>query len=204
MPEGFLSLRKITIFVKTTLVMSDSPTIRHKGDYKTLLCYQKAETIYDVTYFFVEHFLERGDRTCDQMIQAARSGKQNIVEGYAASATSVEMELKLMNVAKSSLHELLMDYDDYLRVRGLTRWAEDSEQMQRAKQLGREHNDSAFWRELIQTRSAETIANLAIVLIYQADSLIYRFMQRVLERFAEEGGFREQLTRLRLQNRNKF
>ena len=157
MPEGFLSLRKITILVKTTLVMSDSPTIRHKGDYKTLLCYQKAETIYDVTYFFVEHFLERGDRTCDQMIQAARSGKQNIVEGYAASATSVEMELKLMNVAKSSLHELLMDYDDYLRVRGLTRWAEDSEQM-----------------------------------------------QRVLERFAEEGGFREQLTRLRLQNRNKF
>ena len=181
--------------------MSNPPTIRHKGDYKRLLCYQKAEAIYDITYFFVERFLERGDRTCDQMIQAARSGKQNIVEGYAASSTSIETELKLMNVAKSSLHELLMDYGDYLRVRGLNRWSEDSEQMRRAKQLGREHNDTAFWRELISTRSAETIANLAIVLIYQADSLIYRFMQRVLERFAEEGGFREQLTRIRLQNR---
>lgn len=190
--------------MKTTIVMSNPPTIRHKGDYKRLLCYQKAEAIYDLTYFFVEHFLERSDRTCDQMIQAARSGKQNIVEGYAASATSIETELKLMNVAKSSLHELLMDYDDYLRVRGLNRWSEESEQMRRAKQLGREHNDSAFWRELISTRSAETIANLAIVLIYQADSMLYNFMLRVLERFAHEGGFREQLTRIRLQNRNKF
>lgn len=183
--------------------MAQDTIIRHKGDYKTLLCYQKAEAVYDITYFFVEHFLERGDRTCDQMIQAARSGKQNIVEGYAASATSIETELRLMNVAKSSLHELLMDYEDYLRTRNLIRWSNDSEQLRRAQQLGREHNDSAFWRELIQTRSAETIANLAIVLIYQTDSMLYNFIQRVMERFVQEGGFREQLTRLRLQHRNK-
>ncbi|MDH6359255.1 four helix bundle protein [Parabacteroides sp. PF5-9] len=87
------------------------------GNYRKLFCYQKAEAIYDITYYFCKHYLQRGDRTIDQMIQAARSGKQNIVEGSAASTTSKEMEIKLINVAKASLHELLIDYEDYLRTR---------------------------------------------------------------------------------------
>ena len=89
--------------------------LKRRGNYRDLLCYCKAETIYDITYFFANKFLKCSDRTIDQMIQAARSGKQNIIEGYAASATSIETELRLFNVAKSSLKELLADYEDYLR-----------------------------------------------------------------------------------------
>ena len=102
--------------------------IPNRGNYRSLLCYRKAEAIYDITFFFTKQFLNKGDRTVDQMVQAARSGKQNIVEGYAAGATSAETELKLFNVAKSSLQELLIDYEDYLRTRGHKRWEEESEQ----------------------------------------------------------------------------
>ena len=96
------------------------------------------------------HFVEHGDRTRDQMVQAARSGKQNIAEGYAAGATSKEMELKLLNVAKSSLNELLEDYLDYLRTRRLRRWEESSVEMKRAQELGKEHNDTEFWMAIVE------------------------------------------------------
>lgn len=95
------------------------PFLPHGGSYKNLIAYQKAECVYDVTFYFAHHFLEKGDRTIDQMIQAARSGKQNIAEGAAAGNTSKETEIKLTNVAKASLQELLVDYEDYLRVRDL-------------------------------------------------------------------------------------
>ena len=97
----------------------NSEFLPQKGNYKKLIVYQKAECIYDITYYFAHKFLEKGDRTIDQMIQAARSGKQNIAEGSAASTTSKETELKLVNVARASLQELLLDYEDYLRVRNL-------------------------------------------------------------------------------------
>lgn len=180
-----------------------SKVIKLKTNHRDLLCYQKAEAIYDMTYFFAHKFIERGDRTRDQMIQAARSGKQNIVEGYAASATSIESELKLMNVAKSSLQELYADYEDYLRVRHLKRWEKGSEAFQKAQQLGTEHNDTDYWMALIQTRSDETIANLTLILLHQADFMLHKFIEKIEARFAEEGGIREQLTRVRLQQRNK-
>lgn len=101
---------------------TDSSFMPFRGNYCNLIVYQKAECIYDITYCFVHRFLEKGDRTIDQRVQAARSGKQNIVEGSAASTTSRETELKLVNVAKASLQELLIDYEDYLRVRGLSQW----------------------------------------------------------------------------------
>ena len=94
-----------------------------KGRYRDLVAFQKAECIYDITFYFAHHFLERGDRTIDQMIQAARSGKQNIAEGTAASTTSRETEIKLLNVAKASLQELLLYDEDYLRVRDLEQWS---------------------------------------------------------------------------------
>lgn len=90
-----------------------------KGNYRNLIAFQKAECIYDVTYYFAHKYLAKGDRTIDQMIQAARSGRQNIAEGCTASTTSKETEIKLLNVAKASLQELLLDYEDYLRVRNL-------------------------------------------------------------------------------------
>lgn len=94
------------------------PFLPHGGSYKNLLVYQKSECIYDVTFYFAHKYLEKGDRTIDQMVQAARSGKQNIAEGAAAGNTSKETEIKLTNVAKASLQELLVDYEDYIRVRG--------------------------------------------------------------------------------------
>ena len=177
--------------------------IPNRGNYRSLLCYRKAEAIYDITFFFTKQFLNKGDRTVDQMVQAARSGKQNIVEGYAAGATSAETELKLFNVAKSSLQELLVDYEDYLRTRGHTRWKEDSEQAKCAQQLGRAHNDSDYWMNIVTTRDACTIANIAIILIYQEDYLLYKYLQSAGERFINEGGFREKLSRTRLQQRSK-
>ena len=124
------------------------------------------------------------------------------MEGYAAGATSVETELKLVNVAKSSLQELLIDYEDYLRTHGLHRWDKHSKEMVCAQQLGREHNDTDFWMELVSTRNDEVIANIAIVLIYQTDYLLYKYLQAAGERFINEGGFREKLTRERLKARN--
>ena len=176
--------------------------VPNKNNYKALLSYQKAESIYDITFFFAHRFLDKGDRTIDQMVQAARSGKQNIVEGYGAGATSKETELKLMNVAKNSLKELLCDYEDYLRVRNLRQWESDSKEFIKAQQLGAEHNDSAYWRGLIATRSAETIANVAIILLYQCDYLLYRYVQKISERFVNEGGFHEKLTHQRKTTRN--
>ena len=132
------------------------------GNYRDLLCYRKAEVIYDITHFFANKFFKSSDRTIDQMVQAARSGKQNIIEGYAASITSVETELKLINVAKSSLKELLADYEDYLRIRNMEQWGSDSEKFKVAQQLGKEHDDSKFWMEIVATRNDETIANIAI------------------------------------------
>ena len=131
------------------------------------------------------------------MVQAARSGQQNIIEGYAASVTSIETEIKLLGVAKSSLKELLADYEDYLRTRNLEQWDKESEKFKSAQQLGGEHNDSAFWVEIISTRNDETIANIAIILLNQADYLLHRFMEKVVEKFEKVGGIREQLSHLR-------
>ena len=123
-----------------------APFLPHGGSYKNLIAYQKAECVYDVTFYFAHHFLEKGDRTIDQMIQAARSGKQNIAEGAAAGNTSKETEIKLTNVAKASLQELLVDYEDYLRVRGLEQWQPTNPRLAQAQRACAAHNDSAYYR----------------------------------------------------------
>src|SRR5690606_5913391 len=112
------------------------------GNYRELLSYQKAEVVYDLTYRFCGRFLKKGDRTIDQMIQAARSGKQNIAEGSKASATSKEMEIKLTNVARASLEELLIDYQDFLRVRDLLLWDRDSQGALYVRRLGNKGDKS--------------------------------------------------------------
>ena len=107
------------------------------GNYQTLLTYRKAEIIYDFTFRFCDRFLSRGDRTIDQMVQSARSGKQNIAEGCKASITSAETELKLVNVARASLGELLLDYQDYLRVRDHPIWDKNSKEALYVRKFGR-------------------------------------------------------------------
>lgn len=168
--------------------------IPQQGYYQNLRVYKIAEIIYDVTYIFAKRFLERGDRTVDQMIQAARSGKQNIAEGSAAGSTSKETEIKLTNVAKASLQELLLDYQDYLRVRDLELWDKDSAKAIQTRRVCRNHHDSAYYREAVRQRSDETVANICIILIHQADVLLYRLIERQKADFLKNGGIREQMS----------
>lgn len=166
-------------------------------NYKKLLSYQKTDVIYQITFYFCQHFLSKGDRTVDQMLQAARSGKQNIIEGSAASVTSAKTEIKLINVAKASLRELLEDYEDYLKTRNCRQWEKGSREYEAMRVVGRENSDGAYFMELIATRPPETIANIAIILINQADYLLFRQLQALSEKFLEEGGFSEKMNRLR-------
>src|ERR1700680_4039664 len=136
--------------------MKEPGFIPFHGGYQEFLSYQKAQRGYALIYRFCQRFFSRGDRTIDQMVQAARSGKQNIVEGSKASGTSKEMEIKLTNVARASLEELLVDYQDFLRVRDLKLWAKDSKEAQFVRSLGK--NSSATYetyREFCETRPAE-------------------------------------------------
>ncbi len=175
----------------------DDSFIPQRANYKTLLSYQKAECICDITYFFTHNFLEKGDRTIDQMIQAARSGKQNIVEGVAAGVTSKETEIKLVNVAKASLQELRIDYEDFLRVRGAPQWQRGEEKFERARTACSNHNESSYYIEVISKRSPETIANIALILIAQADFLLFRQIESLKKAFLENGGLREEMSRAR-------
>jgi four helix bundle suffix protein len=169
------------------------------GNYRELKSYQKAEIIYDLTHVFCARFLKRGDRTIDQMIQAARSGKQNIVEGSKASGTSKETELKLMNVARASLEELLVDYQDFLRVRRAPKWTKDSKEARFVRRLGSKP-DVTFenFREFSETRPPEVVANIALCLIHQANYLLDKQISRLEQDFLKEGGIRERMTRARL------
>ena len=126
--------------------------IQHSGNYKNLLSYQKANTIYEITFYFCNKFLNKGDRTIDQMIQAARSGKQNIIEGCAASATSKKVEINLVNVAKSSLKELLEDYEDFLKTRKFHQWEKGSIEFETMRKLGSQHNESGYFMNIIESR----------------------------------------------------
>ncbi len=175
--------------------------IRPTGNYRKLLSYQKTEVIYEMTFYFCNTYLQKGDRTVDQMVQAARSGKQNIIEGSAASATSAKTEIKLVNVAKASLQELLEDYIDYLRTRGHRQWEEGSVELETMRQLGREHSDAEYFMNLCVTRPPETIANMAIVLIKQADYLLFKQLERLEKDFVNQGGFSERMMRVRKEKR---
>ena len=173
------------------------------GGYQDLLSYRKSQIVYDATVRFVDRFLMKGDRTIDQMVQAARSGKQNIAEGCAASTTSSETEIKLLNVAKASLQELLLDYEDYLRVRSLPIWERNNPKAEQLRKVCAKHNDTAFYTAQLPERSDEVIANLAITLIHQADVLLAGYLERIKHDFLENGGIREQMTRARLDYRRQ-
>ncbi len=175
------------------------------GHYQELLSYQKAEVVYDLTYHFCQRFLAKRDRTIDQMVQAARSGKQNIVEGSKASGTSKEMEIKLTNVARASLEELLVDYRDFLRVRNHPIWEKDSKEARYVRKLGnRPHVTYETYRKLCETRPPEIVANIALCLIHQTNYLLDQQIRRLEQDFIKEGGLRERMTRTRLQQRNKI
>jgi four helix bundle suffix protein len=173
-----------------------------RGDCRTLLSFQKAEVVYDLTFRFAHRFLSKGDRTVDQMIQAARSGKKNILEGSKAGLTSKETEIKLTNVARASLEELLDDYRDFLRARDLPIWDKDSREARFVRQLGRKTPPTyEDYREFVETRPPETVANIAICLI-QTNYLIDQQLRRLEQDVLQQGGLRERMTRARLQYRD--
>jgi four helix bundle suffix protein len=175
-----------------------------RGDYQTLLSFQKAEIVYDLTFRFAHKYLSKGDRTVDQMIQSARSGKKNILEGSKAALTSKETEIKLTNVARASLEELLDDYKDYLRARDLTIWDKNSKEAQYVRKLGRKTPQTyEDYREFVETRPPEIVANIALCLIHQTNYLIDQQLRRLEKDFVEHGGLRERMTRARLQHRNR-
>jgi four helix bundle suffix protein len=175
-----------------------------RGDYQTLLSFQKAEIIYDLTFRFAHKYLAKTDRTVDQMIQSARSGKKNILEGSKAAITSKETEIKLTNVARASLEELLDDYRDFLRARDHKIWPKDSKEAQYVRKLGR-RNPQTYedYREFVDTRPAEVVANIALCLIHQTNYLLDQQLRRLEEDFVKAGGLRERMTRVRLQRRSK-
>jgi four helix bundle suffix protein len=207
------------------------------GGYHNLLSYRKAEIVYDATVFFCERYIDRFSRTRDQMVQAARSGKQNIVEGSMASGTSKESEIKLTNVARASLEELLEDYRDFLRTGGLRLWDKGSREavfvrgLGRARQgqgqvhgtdgtyekpdLHRSHRSHGShesqntqesyetYRPFLETRPPEIAANIIICLIHQANYLLDRQLAQLEKAFIKEGGLRERMTRVRLDERRK-
>jgi four helix bundle suffix protein len=178
--------------------------LKPRGDYQTLLSYQKAEVVYDITYRFAHTHLSRGDRTVDQMVQSARSGKQNILEGSKAALTSKETEIKLTNVGRASLEELLADYRDFLRVRDHAVWDKDSKEAQFVRTLGRKSPQTfELYREFVETRPPEVVANIAICLIHQTNFLLDRQLAALEADFLKEGGLRERMTQARLASRGR-
>lgn len=175
--------------------MADIPQIvLPHGGYRKLTAFQKSEVVYQMTVLFCRRFLPaHGDRTVDQMTQAARSCKQNIAEGSASSGTSKETELKLTNVARASLDELLEDYLDYLKARDSSPWTMHDERAVTAKRLGREHSDWEYWRPIFASRPADVCCNLAITLIHQTRSLLDSLIKHLEADFVKHGGIRERM-----------
>jgi four helix bundle suffix protein len=172
------------------------------GGYEDLLSFQKARIVYDGTVRFCQRFVDKRSRTTDQMIQAARSGKQNILEGSQASGTSKETELKLTNVARASLEELLEDYRDFLRTGGHPLWDKRSKEALYVRRLGNSpHASYESYRAFIETRPGPIVANILICLIHQTNYLLDQQIRRLEKDFLDEGGLRERMTRARLASR---
>jgi len=175
------------------------------GGYRNLKSYQTAGIIYDATAVFCDLFVDKRSRTYDQMLQAARSGKQNIAEGSMVSGTSKKSELKLIGIARASLEELLLDYNDFLRQKGLALWEKGHQQVQAIRKLAWEKNRSyTTYKSYIESLPPEVAANTLTCLIHQANYLLDQQLQQLEKQFLEEGGFTEKLYQVRQQAKRKL
>lgn len=190
--------------------------LRPAGGYRATASFQTATLIYDATYWFCEKFLDTHSRMVDQMVQAARSGRQNIAEASRASATSSQTELRLLNVARASLEELLLDFEDYLRHRRLPQWAMDSPEARAVRQVPQQFKKQpsdpsdltdqerwALYAPWLEHADPAVRANAIICLSHQANYLLDRQIAALEKRFVEEGGYSEQLAAARLAYRAK-
>jgi four helix bundle suffix protein len=174
------------------------------GGYRNLITYQKSEIIYDGTIYFTKRFFQKYDRTIDQMVQAARSGKQNIAEASMASATSKETEIKLTNVARASLEELLIDYEDFLRTNKLKLWGKDHKLTVRFRELNKTRQATYHtYITAIENPEPEICANSMICLIKIVSWLLSQQIKSLEKAFINEGGLRERMTKARIEKRNK-
>ena len=187
--------------------MNDKPQpklIPPHGGYRDLKSYQNAEIVYDATVKFCDKYIERRSRTHDQMVQAARSGKQNIAEGSMASGTSKKFELKLVGVARASLEELLIDYQDFLRQRELPLWEKGHPKAQAIRQLASSENRSyTTYKSYVEDSHPEVAANTLICLIHQTNYLLDLLLRQLEKQFLTEGGFTEKLYRERMRARKR-
>ena len=166
--------------------------------WKDLYFYRKSDTIYQLTVEFCKRFLPAyGDRTVDQMVQAARSGKQNIVEGSEDGQTSSEMEITLLNVARGSLQELRADYNDYLNTHHLQLWSADNDRQKRLRQFCHSHNDYDAYAPLVMKMNDEEMCNLLLTLCHQTDKMMCAYIDKLSERFEKEGGIKERMYAVR-------
>ncbi|MBK9138139.1 MAG: four helix bundle protein [Verrucomicrobia bacterium] len=195
--------------------------LRPAGGYRSLASFQTATLIYDATYWFIEKFLDPRSRLADQMLMAARSGRQNIAEGSRFAATSSQTELRLVNVARSSLEELLLDYEDYLFHRHLPQWAPESQEALAVRAIGQrlprdqsdppDPSDPQAARRALHARYARWLehaeaaprANALICLIHQTNYLLDQQISALEQAFIEEGGYSEQLATARLAHRTR-
>ncbi|WP_416438687.1 four helix bundle suffix domain-containing protein [Phnomibacter sp. MR] len=174
------------------------------GGYRNLITYQKSEIIYDGTIHFTGRAFKKYDRTIDQMVQAARSGKQNIVEASMASGTSKEMEIKLTNVARASLEELKIDYEDFLRTNKLQIWPKEHPYVIRLRELNKLPNPTYdTFKKGIEHENLEISANVLIGLIKVVSYLLNNQIKALEAAFIKEGGLRERMTKARIEQRNK-
>lgn len=168
--------------------------LKRQKPWREYYFYQKSEVLYHLTYIFCRRFLPlHGDRTVDQMVQAARSGKQNIIEGLEDGVTSTEMQMKLLNVARSSLQELREDYRDYLVSRGFSIWTAENIRFEKMKSFCRQHNKIEDYQPFFQRWSDEEMANIALSLCYMTDSMLNKFLLGLEDDFVQQGGIKERM-----------
>lgn len=178
--------------------------LRRQKPWRDAFYYQKAEVLYQLTYVFCQRFLPaHGDRTVDQMIQAARSGKQNIIEGTEDGETSTEMYVKLLNVARSSLQELREDYRDYLHSRSLPIWDKSHPRYQSMKDFCYNNNKIEAYLPFFQKWRDEEMANTALTLCYQTDSMLNKALRNTEKEFVEQGGIKERMHAARTKYRQE-
>jgi four helix bundle suffix protein len=185
--------------------------LRPSGGYRKLRSFQVTTIVYDATVSFCDRFVDKRSRTHDQMVQAARSGRQNIAEGSRAAATSSQTELRLVNVARASLDELLLDYEDFLRQRGKRLWAKDDPEAKAVRHVGWQSNptdqsgpsDAGAYSTWLNHADPEVVVNAIICLIHQANYLLDQQIGALERGFVQEGGYSEQLAAARIAHRQR-
>ncbi len=188
--------------------------LRPSGGYRKLRSFQAATVVYDATVSFCNRFMDKRSRTVDQMVQTACSGRQNIAEGSRATATSSQTELRLVNVARASLDELLLDYEDFLRQRGLAQWGKDDPPAREVRAVGKrldptdrsdrtDRTDGEAYARWLENKDPAIVANAVICLIHQTNYLLDQQIAGLERQFVEGGGYSEQLAAARLERRKQ-